>query len=183
MRNKHKLVYHIYDNIRIITPNVFVRVGYPLTKQIVKNTLITKEQYEAVITMLKAFGINYTGFDDGVNLSTMDYDKIVDVLAGNILRKNGWGGKERTIHIKSRPDLLNKTGIIYKKRIVHTGTYTSGYSYKGYFDDYPDYEPAYLSNRKSHVILTVAITGEIVSEEIEIEECNVIKEQLNNDNQ
>jgi len=55
--SKRKDVIRDGDYVRIITPNIFVRSGYPLTKKIVMDTLITKEQKEAVVQMLLAFGL------------------------------------------------------------------------------------------------------------------------------
>jgi hypothetical protein len=60
------------------------------------------------------------------------------------------------------------------KRIVKTGTYHAASSYQGYFDMYPEYEPAYLSDSKTHVILELNRCEEVASyRNLEIEKCNV----------
>lgn len=85
-----------------------------------------------------------------------------------ILKKNGFGGKERSIHTKNRPELKDKILRVLDKKVVKTGIYNYGW---GYGDDY---DPPYLGNEKSHIILSICITDGFF-EEFRIEEKNVEK--------
>ena len=187
--SKRKNVIHANDRVKIINPLIFVRCGYPLTIDIVKDTIITQEQKDAVIVMLKSFGINYVPTDlnktcelldlSGWNDSGDAYDKILYEMSRIVLRQQRWGGVERKVYTEFRPDLINVTCQVVNKRVVKTGVHESG---GGYTYDYwgeADYQSPYLSNEKSHIILEIYTDGcngmLPVGKKIEIEQCNVIK--------
>ena len=110
------------DYVKIITPNIFVRCGYPLNKKIVMDTLITKEQKEAVVQMLLAFGLKRPPEDalayqlswkmDGT-LADKAFDDVIYLMAGVLLKKRGWGGKERLIYYECECSQGLKTLGVY----------------------------------------------------------------------
>lgn len=186
--SKSKEVFRYHDRVRIINPEVFIRCGYPLTKQMIKDTM-TKEQLDAIHTMFHSFGIitdisklppDQIAFGLRTYIERIDdkaFSRVRDVIAGCILEQEGWGGKERKIYTERREDLLNATATVHDKRVVKTGTHVSGYTYRGYFDSYDDYEPPRLDCEETHVILKVHTDWgtNYPSVEIEIEKCNVEK--------
>ena len=182
MSKNPKNIIRVNDRIKIVTPNIFERCGYPLSKKMIKDE-ITSEQKKSVFDMLGTFGISVYNaniekllLDD--NKNGILYEKIVDIVAGGILRQRGWGGKLRSIHHKYVPELKDTKCMVISKRIVKTGTYNHGYSNLDYWGEY-SCEPPYLSNEKSHVILMVNINGsDFINDShdfIEIEACNVEK--------
>ena len=155
-----KNVIRINDRVRIINPETFVRCGYPWSKEYVKENVITKEQRQAIRNLLypDAAPACPVLFKFGEEESVEEL-KMIDILAYVILMKNGYGGKERTVHTKLREELRGKTGVVCDRKVVKTGCYHPGYSSQGYYDAYPEYEPAYLTNEKSHVILRILVHG------------------------
>lgn len=162
--SKRKNIIRVGDHVKIVTPELFVRCGYPLTKQIVKDTLITEEQKQAIWKMLNEFGIKKQTIDDGTPL--LDYtdalnadnkfSDILDIMAGNILREKKWGGRERKIYTKRQEELIGKEVVVWDKKVVKTGKYVpswGGYDY--YYGGY-EYDPAYLSDEKTNVIYKIS---------------------------
>jgi hypothetical protein len=193
--SKRKDIIREYDRVKIVNPQIFVRSGYPLTIQMVKDTVITKEQKDAIWTMLKSFNVRKVPGDilPGVyemkDLWDKDYSKVMDVMARIVLRQQGWGGSERKIYTEEIPGLLNATGEVWNKRVVKTGIYCAGCTYKKYWDEYDEYDPPGLADEKTHVILKVYVTptcdnisGKLLcGGDIEIEKCNVVKIDKSND--
>jgi len=153
------------DRVRIVNPEVVVRWGYPLCKQIVKDTLITPEQKEAVYALLRAFGVPppapiLSDPFDPLNIIPQDtylYDKVMDLLAYEILKQNQFGGRERKVYSERKESLLNATGYVVEKKVVQSGTYNHGGGYGGGYGDEYDYEPPYLSVAKAHVLCRVYV--------------------------
>ena len=187
--SKRKDVIRDGDYVKIITPNIFVRCGYPLNKKIVMDTLITKEQKEAVVQMLLAFGLKRPPEDMlayqlswkmDSTLADKAFDKVIYEMAGVVLQKERWGGNERLIYYDYKPEFQDATCYVQGKRVVKTGTHEVGHSYRGYYDDYDDYDPPYLSNEHTHVILSARVIDSIDGKvpygtEIEIEKTWVHK--------
>ncbi len=159
------------DHVKIINPEVVVRWGYPLCKQIVKDTLITPEQKEALYALLGAFGLDRPlpagegatpdMFDAWICPNPPDtttHDKLLDVLAYEVLKQKMFGGKERKLYTERKESLRNATGEVVDKKVVQSGTYKPGGCYSGgYYGDEYDYEPAYLAVAKAHVLCKVYV--------------------------
>ena len=176
--SKRKNVIRINDRVRILNPQIFVRCGYPLTVQIVKDTIITQKQKDAIWTMLEAFNIpnipdrvqdNYFVFTKADNKT---YEKILHDMAWVVLGQKGWGGKDRKIYAEYKPELLDREFQVISKRVVKTGTHISGHSYRDYFSSYDEYDPPYLMNEKTHIILK--LSSDTFTDK-EIEQCCVVK--------
>lgn len=156
-----KTVFKIGDRVRIINPEIFIRCGYSLTKEIAKNTLITKEEKDKIASLvggvldLRALGLDSFGYDfGGSNTKLKVFDKILDELAYYKLVQNSFGGNERKIHTEFNPKLKDQICVVDSKKVYRTGIYHNASTYSGWEGGY-DYTPAYLENVKSHVILDV----------------------------
>jgi hypothetical protein len=170
-------VIYPYDYVRIINPDIFIRCGYPLNKELVKDTVITKEQREAIDEMLRKFDIGTT-HDTLYGLQVKDtsevFNKVLDVVAGAVLGRMGFGGKERIIYTERRHDYASLMMRVYSKRIVKTGSYYPPSGGHDYWTGEYDYEPGGLADAKTHVILSGVICDDTVAPpEFEIEQRNV----------
>lgn len=160
-------VIRVDDYVKIVTPDFFIRCGYPLTKEIVKETLLTKEKKLKILQLLE------------IKTETLDfieenktYQKILDELAYHILKQNEFGGKERKIYTETLQDLTNKEYRVISKSVKKTGFYKPS-SYYGYYE--PEYEPAFLEKEKGNVILTLNCYSYKFKDWLKIEAKNVIK--------
>ena len=200
--SKRKNIIRVGDRIKILVPDVVVRVGYPLSKADMLEKQ-TPEQLKAIRDMFKAFGRHV--YDEelpvisthGLELyhpGDVDrlYEKIRYIMAGDMLAKARWGGRERTIHTYSLLPIKDKFAEVIGRRIVKTGTYFPASGGMDYWGEC-DYEPAGLANEKTHVLYTLNVYGYGYwwskmrtddaflttkpedSKDIEIEGCNLIK--------
>ena len=175
----NKTIFRVGDRVKIINPEFFVRVGYPLTKEIAKETLISQKQRELICHLLgENYVIDKVGYADpkADDIFMTDsnkygcYYEILDVLAYHEIAKRNFGGKERKIYTKTLEEFRNKEAVIQKKRTVKTGEYHHG---RNWGDG--DYDPPYLSDEKSHIILTIDISNCWNLEAREIESINLEK--------
>lgn len=150
-----KQVFKVGDRVKIINPEIILRVGYPLDKKAVKTTVFKADQKNEIRNLINKFGFYSSAFPGSDRAKLFDFsyfddifDQIEDVLAYFTLRKLGFGGRERTLHTVIYPELKDQIGFISDKNVVKTGTYEYGRAYSEI-----DYDPPYLSNVKSHVIL------------------------------
>ena len=104
--------------------------------------------------LLRTVGLNYN-FSSGCY--DREYDKLEHVFSTIVLKSKGFGGNERSVHTETKPEYKDRIGTVISKRYVKVGTYNSATSHQGYYDDYPEYEPAYLKNEKTVVIYNVSI--------------------------
>lgn len=199
--SKRKDVIRVGDRVKIITPNVVVRVGYPLTKAEMMDRQ-TPEQLKAIRDMMRAFDtivypehasefglVSSRGSSEAIDKL---YEKIRYAMAGRMLEQEGFGGKERSIHTYNLKAIQGRLATVDAKRIVKTGTYQAGWSTRDYWGEY-DYEPACLSNGNTHVLYKLCVDGfgtwwsemrdaDAFSvnrkddyKDIEIEKCNLVK--------
>ncbi len=75
-------------------------------------------------------------------------------LAHLLASRDGWGGRERSIHFADEPGWLRKTFLVSSTRMAQTGTWypASGGGGPSMFEEC-DYEPAGLSDAKQHKLL------------------------------
>lgn len=198
MSIKKKDVIRVGDTVKIINPEVVDRVGYPLTKAMLMEQQ-TPEQLKAIRDMFRAFGVVIYP-ENELDLSRLgmskDYDRIYErvryLMAEVSIKKEGWGGKEKKLYTYTLEPIRNKLATVVARRTTKTGIYHAGYSSCDYWGEY-DYEPAYLSDEKTHVIYKLNVRGygewwskkrnenmfDIRTQEdykdIEIEKCNILK--------
>lgn len=144
------------DNIRIIIPEYVDRVGYPLTKKIIVE-LMTKEQKNRLYkSIAEIFGLEHYSNDPSLiffdTKNKRDDERVLYAIADKILKERGWGGCERKIYTKTDDKCGDQVYTVAKKKIVKTGTYVHGGGGYDYYTGEWDYEPAYLSNEKTHVL-------------------------------
>ena len=151
------------DRVKIVNPEIVIRCGYPLSKKMVIDTIVTPEQKETARALLRAFGVPppmpllADPFDPlGIALQdTTVYDKVMDIMAYEILKQRHFGGKERRLFTERKESLKDATGYVIEKKVVQSGTYTAG-GREYYGADY-DYTPPYLSVDKVHVLCRVYV--------------------------
>lgn len=159
MKNRKNIIRE-GDTVKIHTPHIFVRVGYSLTIDLVRKSF-TEEQEKAVLDMLLSFGIRDYDIDivhGGKCLvwrksEDKEYDKLLNDIARFVMGKKGWGGSERKIYEEYKPDLYESVCRVIGKKIVKTGKHCSGYSCYDYYNGGYDYDPPYLANEETHIIL------------------------------
>jgi hypothetical protein len=143
-----------------------LRCGYNLTFKIVREQLLndTKVKMDVenfVRTSLGKPSVNEDIFQIFQTSMESDYcvsrDKIIDIIAYEMVRTKGFGGSERKLHITNLPSLSGKVGQIYERKVVKTGTYKQGGIHVDYWGGYDDYEPSYLEGEKTHVLFRVYV--------------------------
>lgn len=191
-----KDVIRVGDTVKIINPDFFLRCGYPLSLQDGMDMILNDEEAMKALGkgIDKAIGREYTVplKDEIVGLSSImrptktSYDilKIIRILAYYRISNMKFGGKERKIFTVRKEEAKGHEFEVISKRVVNTGIYVpaSG-GYNSWGDDY-DYDPAYLNNAKSHVILDLMngscdgdyyYVGDLIESNLRIEKCNVEK--------
>lgn len=174
----------IGSKIGIINPLRVIRVGYPLS---IDDAIahVKLNMSDAIKSMLTQVGL-YKNIEDKVlklkiyqewpptdKVGRKTYTNIVKALAYEYLHQTGFGGKERTIHVKDYPDYKGKVLTVADKKVVKTGTY---YPPGG---DAEDWYPGGLDNCKTHVLLKLwdwnfyCESNNPYDEAFWIESCNV----------
>lgn len=176
-----KRKYKIGDRVRIMNPEFFIRVGYPLTLD---------DAYENIEG-------DWKSLIQKINQNSPNYFKITEKmkfqlrrdLAYSYLQTKSFGGNERKLYTVKldNPHYYYEYFTIVSKKVVKTGKY--GYEQVDDEDyDYcrcPSFKPV-LTNQKTHVILELDHEFHYDNEESEkilvlgnytrtIESCNVIK--------
>jgi len=173
-----KIVYRIGDIVRINNPDIVKKVGYTFDKTFVKENAITPEQKEELRSFLATtFGISDCRLFQKNHMYGKTYDAILDEIAYFLLHRHNFRGEHRYIISDTISEYKGCLAEVQSKRIVKTGEYSAG----GWYDsmDDGDYEPPYLKDEKTHVILSLRIFPDedllwsLNIDTIEIDECNV----------
>lgn len=136
------------DRVRVVTPKLFVRCGYPLAfdavlTEVRTNHLAVTEAY------LKSVGVQMPVTT--WKAPPQAVEKVLRAVAYELVRQQGYGGKDRRILTVDKPEWACVTRAVTAVRFVKTGVYNHGYQdYSG------EYQPPHLSNEKTHRILTLA---------------------------
>lgn len=153
-----KNIIRVGDKVRIAKPYSFVRCGYPLTKEDMLRTRMSKEDAYKISKFLEDFGIHeipfYTEKPITKAVYSRVYDRVADAVAYGLLESEKYGGRERKIFTQYHPHLQDAEAVVIGRKVVNTGRYVPGYG-----PCYPDYEsegPS-LTNQQSHVILRVEV--------------------------
>ncbi len=151
-------VIRVGDDVKIIIPEAFDRVGYPLTRRMIIEEM-THDQLRALHNVLNnTFGIGLeTSNLFTVSDNTPVVDEIIDIIAGRILCKRGWGGRDRKIYTTLIPNhCIGQVCRVLSKKVVKTGRYVPGWGGYDYWGEY-DSSPAYLENEKTHVLYQFSV--------------------------
>ena len=152
--SKKQSIIRVGDMVKITSPHTFLRCGYPLTTDMIIESHITPDQKELMVKLLRTAGYTASPLFDS---STYEYDKLERTFATILLKAKGWGGRERKVYTNYVQKHLDKIGTVHSKQYVKTGTYVDSSSSQGYYDAYPEYEPAYLKDEKTVIIYEVSI--------------------------
>jgi hypothetical protein len=164
-KKKNKVVFRVGDSVKVINSTFFLRCGYPLSFQEVKEDVRGKYANK-INSFIRAIKDEATGrkiedpyksdidFITLVSFPTKEYltEKILGEVAYCVLRHKNYGGTKRTVHTVEIPELKNMEFIVTGKKVCYSGEYErgGGSSYDG------DYDPNYLGNAKAHIILSLA---------------------------
>jgi hypothetical protein len=169
-----RTVYHVDDLVKVVKPDVIIRVGYPLTREIALDA-VEKEYNDNIRNFMCSVGAAEAD-DQFFNSPEYDprlYGDLLNAMASRYLRVKEYGGKERKIYTEADQRILATNWRVLSKRVVKTGTYNRG-GYSGGYDGEPDYDPPYLENERTHVLLALEPTTLIEGPwRIEIEAANV----------
>jgi hypothetical protein len=136
----------IGDVIKVIDPRVVERVGYPRT--------VDSYVEEAESTAGKFL-------DFTLRCPARARCKLIREIAYALALKDGFGGRERTLHFIEIPQLLGESYCVQGVRSAKTGTYSPGYrsSMWGGNDD----EPPSLSEEKTRRLVQIS-TGMFIGD-------------------
>jgi hypothetical protein len=166
------------DRVKIITPKLFQRCGYPLDPFVVREKFkdeITKRATEALQGMLgipikapeQANDLNELfGVSEIVSEYRRPYAHLEKAVISYILQRERFGGRNREIHEVEVSGIANRIAIIDEVNYVKTGTYTPA-SQCGYYSD--DYDPPCLDEAKVHAIYSITIVRDTASIEPDFE--------------
>lgn len=141
MSKKNPNLIKVGDSVKIVTPNVFVRCGYPLTVSDMESEVEDYEE-ETMMKLLEASDYASMSF-----YQQRAYDKMKSGFMLYLLARRGFGGPERTIHVREDSSLQYMPATVTAIKRVVTGTYHHAGGYG------EDYEPPYLTKTKHHRIL------------------------------
>jgi hypothetical protein len=159
-----------WDTVKIANPELFLRCGYPMSKDHAM-WHIDKKYKENILKFIT--DLNITGRSEKINIEDILYDneisktyeEICKALAYHLLRVRKFGGADRSVYTKKDETHKDRIGRVIGIKYVKSGIYVKD-------KNGPDgYEPAYLTNQRTHKILTVSIGFEF----IEIEDRHVDK--------
>jgi hypothetical protein len=143
------------DVVKIINPEFFLRCGYPLSlKDGIKLIMEDEKDKECFENLCNRFGIIGRSLDslDGIRLPR-DYYKMLDILAYWKVRQKGFGGRERKIYTRRVEEAKGHEFEVRSKKMVVTGNYVHGREDREWESGHIEYEPPYLADMESHMIL------------------------------
>ena len=164
-RGKEDII-RIGDIVKIVHPFKFIRCGYSLTLNTCMELILQDEKYMKIklaIAMLINKNIQApisTLLDFTYSLSlpnNLDYE--IDRLLSKVyITEHNFGGPQRTLHTEHKEKLKGLEAEVLDIKYHKTGTYTPGYSCSYYYEEGPDYCPAYLSDELTHKILCLKLS-------------------------
>jgi hypothetical protein len=149
------------DMVRVVIPEVLVRVGYPLCFEEAREQ--TEEKLAPAIAKLideiHYHACNKTERGTPSIASLKDrrvYKRILNAAAYEFLRARRFGGVKRSIYTRTAPELEGEVFPVAGVKFRKTGDYypPSG-GYGTWYDDYDDYEPGGLGNEKTHKFVDI----------------------------
>jgi hypothetical protein len=152
--------FHVGDQVIVTNPEFVTRVGYPMSYQdafdyVEKNHVQDIEDFlDTKLFKLKSRS-ELTRFEMSSPVSDKRFGQIMQGMARIYLDSKGHGGKERTIHTVSRPELQGRVFEVLNKKICKTGTYYGPWSQQSYDGEW-DGGSGGLDNCKTHVILELS---------------------------
>lgn len=136
------------DFVVVVDPRPVLRVGYPKDyKDYIRETEAKRTDVRALL-----------GLPDGQRARRLE-DRVLKALAFARASVDGFGGKERTVHLREPVEKIrDKLVKIVAVRSVQTGNYYPPFSSRSYEGEY-DYEPGGLSERVTRRLARVEAAG------------------------
>jgi hypothetical protein len=116
---------NVNDTVQIVTPEFFVRCGFPLDEKD-EATHIRQNYGPKLLQFIQTLGIETS---TGKRLKVEDIIKskifyeVCDSIAWGICNMEDFGGKEKTIYTKSFPELENRIFQVIDVKHVTTGVF------------------------------------------------------------
>lgn len=143
------------DVVKIVNPEFFIRCGYPLSLKdgikLIMEDEKDKEYFEKLCNRFGIMGRSLASLDN-IRLPK-DYYKILDILAYWKIRRKGFGGNERKIYTRRVEEAKGHEFEVSRKKMVVTGSYVHGHEDREWESGHIEYEPPYLADMESHMIL------------------------------
>ena len=156
-------IIRVGDNVMVANPLTFLRCGYPLSKDAMReeiNMYFGKVINDLIYSVKSGDTLIEEKADDNLFITPQGYrgeDKkrkaIIDALVSYRLFARKFGGSNRDIYTKLRPELQGKKFRVTRIKFVTTGTYYPSSGGIGFYDD--DYDPPCLGYSKIHKILSL----------------------------
>lgn len=171
-----KEIFRVGDYVTIIEPKFVKRIGYPIHPSDFYEVL---KRDPNVVEALKLIGIS-PEYEDESSRGIFDLrtslnvpKELVKAIAFIKTRQQGFGGNTRSLHYVD-DDFSKLNGEIFSvlgKKVVKTGVRVPPWG--GYCSrtDESEYEPGYLADEKTHILLNIMSSGK----DYWIETCNVKK--------
>lgn len=113
------------DRVRVVVPREVVRVGYP--KRLEDYLPEVRGRFAG---QLEAIRVELTLPDakllDGDGCAADAVLRVERELARTLAKRDGYGGRERTVHEVECPEYLGQETTVDSLRTVYTGTYVPG---------------------------------------------------------
>lgn len=149
------------DMVKVIDPRFVRRVGYPkCAADFLKEaeaTLVEKDILKPHFGGVGAYGLRTS------DERKRDERDLIYKFALLLLARNGWGGKERSLHMTPCMEYANKELHVEAKTVVKTGTYVAPtyWRSRGWDGDDYDFESGGLNDCKTHILLRVTAPDSI----------------------
>jgi hypothetical protein len=138
--SKKRDIIRLNDRVRIVIPQVVTRVGYPKA--------VGDYLEEARVKLGPVIMAEFAG----KHCPERALDRIYQQFAYALAKADGFGGRDRTLHLKEVPDLLGQEFNVSGVRMVQTGTYYPPSYSSSYYGD--DYEPGGLMDMKARRLVS-----------------------------
>lgn len=149
MSNKKDII-RVGDYVRVVKPNRFLRCGYPLTiHDVMPEVHRMVSETDLTDYICSALEVNHQQLDEYGKFNTF-----LRNIAYCKLRQKKFGGRNRSIHTVFDPSLQDVVGKVSIIKYHKTGMYVPGSCYTTIDSEY-DCDPPFLSNEKTHKILSI----------------------------
>lgn len=142
------------DLVKVVVPRFVARVGYPKSLEDYERELAERPAYQKVLSlMFEAITGDDQIIDPRVGRKHRCRYRVERELVYLLAKRDGFGGRERTIHIVEHLELEGAECTVMDIRTANTGRHrqTAGSSGGMFGDD--DYEPNGLEDMKQHRIV------------------------------
>ena len=148
-RRRRQGQFRVGDVVEVVNPVFVKRVGYPKT---VDDYLVEMGQKAGPKIEELIAAVDGGGWIRKSAAGQKVYDRVCRDLAWLLAHRDGFGGRERTLHTFEAPAYRGGRARIYELRTAMTGTYRPGRGGSWYDDP----EPPYLAGATPHRLARVS---------------------------